>query len=173
MQKKYKQLEEEQKFEEQIFKKNHKFETKIDYTAIKAHEKEYMNKVEERNQKLREAMKSSTISETDFSPFVYRDESKIEEERQKFKRRLNFENKIKSVHVNINPEKRKQMDIEIDRGKNPLKYHFLSQKALTKEQIYEEFENFEVNSNGRELGKNYLRQLPSITDGSRIRQTNS
>jgi len=49
------------------------------------------------------------------------------------------------------------MDIEIDKGKNPLKYHFLSQKSLTKQQIYEEFETFEVNANGRELGKNYLR----------------
>ena len=49
------------------------------------------------------------------------------------------------------------MEIERDRGKNPLKYHFLSQKALSKEQIYEEFTDFDVNVNGRELGKNYLK----------------
>ena len=62
IEKKYKQIEDEQKFEEDILKKNHKLSTKMNYDAIKEHEKEYMNKVEERNQKLREAMKASTIS---------------------------------------------------------------------------------------------------------------
>jgi hypothetical protein len=55
----------------------------------------------------------------------------------KYKRRLAFEKKVKAIPIAINPEKRKQVEIEIDRGRNPLKYHFLSQKALSKEQIYE------------------------------------
>jgi hypothetical protein len=55
--------------------------------------------------------------------------------------------------VAINPEKRKEVQIAIDRGLNPQKYHFLSQKALSKEQIYEEFDHFEINVNPKEIGK--------------------
>lgn len=39
------------KFEEDILKKNHSLSTKFDYGALKKHEKDYMNKVEERNKK--------------------------------------------------------------------------------------------------------------------------
>ena len=86
-------------------------------------------------------MKNSTINDrgTEFSPFYNRDEDKVDTERQKYKRRLDFQKKIKSIPISINPEQQKKIEIEIDRGKNPLKYHFLSQKALSKEQIYEQF----------------------------------
>ena len=51
-----------------------------------------MAKVEERNKKLREAMMSSPVTarSTDFTTYVDRDEEKIEEERNKLKRRLDF-----------------------------------------------------------------------------------
>ena len=51
-----------------------------------------MTKVSERNQRLHEFMKNSTVNDrgTEFSPFYNRDEDKIDSERQKFKRRLDF-----------------------------------------------------------------------------------
>ena len=68
-----------------------------------------MTKVQERNQKLKDSMKNSNITarDTDFSPFYSRDEDKIDEERRKFKRRLDFQKKVKGIPVRVNPQKQK------------------------------------------------------------------
>lgn len=45
MEKKYKQIEEQMKFEEDLTKRNNRISIKIDYNAIKAHERQYMSMV--------------------------------------------------------------------------------------------------------------------------------
>lgn len=40
-----------------------------------------------------------------------------------------------------------KIEINIDKGKNPLKYNFLGQKALNDYQIYGEFKDFQINVN--------------------------
>jgi hypothetical protein len=60
---------------------------------------------------------------------------------------------LKELPVPVDDNKRLKIEIARDKGKNPVKYHFLSQKALDEEKIYEEFQDFEVNINPKELGK--------------------
>ena len=46
-----------------------------------------------------------------------------------------------------------------DKAKNPLKYNYLSNvAALTDEKIYEEFKDFEINIDVKELGNQYMKQ---------------
>lgn len=47
--------------------------------------------------------------------------------------------------------------IEIDKIKNPQKYRLLANKLLNDQQIYEEFKDFELNINRKEIGINYLK----------------
>ena len=54
------------------------------------------------------------------------------------------------------------MEIEIDKGHNKKKYNFLGQKSLNDFQIYGEFKDFQMKSDPKELGKEYLKELPSL-----------
>lgn len=46
-----------------------------------------------------------------------------------------------------------------DKLKNPKKYHFLSQKALSDEQIFDNFKDFDINIDFKDIGNNYLDQV--------------
>lgn len=56
---------------------------------------------------------------------------------EKLKHIKKFQGKIRLLNVNIDKEKKKEAMIQRDRAKNPVKYNFLSQKALSDEQIYD------------------------------------
>jgi hypothetical protein len=58
------------------------------------------------------------------------------------KRRKAFQDKLKEIHIDVDEGKKIMIEIARDKGKNPLKYHFLSQKALDDQQIYGEFHDF-------------------------------
>jgi hypothetical protein len=48
-----------------------------------------------------------------------------------------IENKIRLIPLKIDSEKKREIEIIGDKLKNKKKYHFLSQKALSDELIYE------------------------------------
>ncbi len=57
------------------------------------------------------------------------------------------------------------MQIMIDKVKNRKKYHFLSQKALSDEQIYNQFkQQFDVNADARSLGNKYMKEFSDVKD---------
>ena len=97
------------------------------------------------------------------------------EEKQKISRRDKYAKKVKrSVAVMIDESKKVKVEVAIDRGKNPKKYNFLGQKALNEFQIYGQFQDFELNNNPKQLGIEYLRQLPKINEGaSRVKKSRS
>lgn len=48
------------------------------------------------------------------------------------------------------------MQIRNDKVKNQKKYNFLSQKALSDEQIFDNFKEFDINVDRKGIGKQYL-----------------
>ena len=78
---------------------------------------------------------------------------KIEE---KIKRVKKFEDKLRSIPLRIDIDKKKEMLILNDKERNHKKYNFLSQKALSDEQIFDNFKEFDINIDRKEVGKHYL-----------------
>ena len=72
MERKFRQFEQEVKFEEEIIKKNHKMTMKLDHEAIKAHSKAYLTKVEERNANKSHSPQSADGSRENFNQFLGR-----------------------------------------------------------------------------------------------------
>ena len=58
--------------------------------------------------------------------------------------------------LKISEQKRKEKEIMSDKLKNRKKYHFLSQKALRDSQIYQEFKDFEINIDKKDVGNHYF-----------------
>ena len=97
MEKKYKEFEEEMKFEANLVKKSHKLQNKIDHEAIRAHQQSYLEKVEARKE--RQKSHSPLANEHHFTQFTARDEARVAQEREKFKRRQAFEKRLKEIPV--------------------------------------------------------------------------
>lgn len=141
---KYQTLLEQKKFEEEISKKNKKYMMKMDYEAIKEHEKKFVERMQERQINFQEGQEKalSASARTPFSIFLNRSDEKFMEEKQKRERRIKFQQKIDEIPISIDEAKKVKVEIAIDRSKNPFKYNFLSQKSLNEFQIYGEFKNF-------------------------------
>lgn len=56
----------------------------------------------------------------------------------------------------MDKERAHLLEIEKDKTKNPQKYHFLKMKNLTEEQIFKEFQDFEMDFDSKNIGKQYL-----------------
>ena len=58
---------------------------------------------------------------------------------EKIKKVKKFEEKVRLLPLKVDAEKKREAMIKQDKVKNSLKYHFLSQKALSEEQIFDHF----------------------------------
>lgn len=65
-----------------------------------------------------------------------RNEEQIEAEKEKFKRRMEFQQRLSEIPINIDDAKKIKIEIARDKAQNPLKYNFLRQKQLNDYQIY-------------------------------------
>lgn len=96
------------------------------------------------------------MPDSQFNVFTNRSQEKVKDQLEKKNRRWKYQQKIKQIPIQIDEAKKVKIQIALDKAKNPFKYNFLSQKSLNEFQIYGEFKNFSINSNPRQIGKNYL-----------------
>lgn len=61
----------------------------------------------------------------------FKTKEEVIQEEQKLQRRKNFNNKVRSIPVNINEEKRIQLEIDKDKSKNSLKYQLLNRRGFS------------------------------------------
>ena len=58
--------------------------------------------------------------------------------------------------ISIDDSKKIEIEIALDKAKDPFKYNFLGQKSLNDFQIFGEFKSFSISSDAKEIGKGYL-----------------
>ena len=97
-------------------------------------------------------------AKSDFILYLKRSEEKKGQEVNKIIKMKKYQEKINSIPIKIDQNKKEEKLIEIDKIRNPQKYRLLSQK-LQDQQIYEQFKNFAINIDRKELGINYLNEL--------------
>ena len=88
-----------------------------------------------------------------------RDQKELKELQEKVAKMKKYEERLRLMPLKIDEEKKKEAAIMQDKLKNMKKYNFLREKALSDQQIYEEFQNFDININKHELGRQYMEDL--------------
>jgi hypothetical protein len=156
----FKKEELKRSLERQIYIKNRRETLEIDLEQIKQHEKAYIQRIKERlnihhSNKSQPASRRSHSPEADFS-LHRKDAEEMRKLEEKIRRVKKFESKVRLLPVRIDGEKKKEMLILEDKARHQKKYNFLSQKALSDEQIFDNFKDFDINTSPKDIGNQYL-----------------
>ena len=115
---------------------------------IKEHEKAYVQRIKDRLNigSPKGLNKSADLAHSREQSFSLRKKDALEMKRleDKIKKVKKFEQKVRLLPVKVDADKKREAMIKQDKVKNSLKYHFLSQKALSEEQIFDHFKEFDV-----------------------------
>lgn len=63
-----------------------------------------------------------------------------------------LEEKRKQTKLKLDSQSSIKFEIMKDKTRNPQKYHFLKLKNLTDEQIFKEFQDYEIDFNSKSMG---------------------
>ncbi len=129
---------------------------------IKEHERAYIDRIKERlNLKAHNGKEQEKLSKSAEESFNLhrRSPSEMKKLEDKIRRVKKFESKLRLIPLRIDQEKKLEADIANDKLRNRHKYNFLSQKALSDEQIYREFKDFDINIDKKEVGNQYFQEF--------------
>ena len=103
----------------------------------------------------------------------FKAKEEVVQEEEKLRRRKNFNDKVRSIPVSINEEKRVQLEIEKDKSKNSLKYQLLNRRGFSDHEIYERSKKFSLPKSAKQIGDQYLEEVRLKNKGKHLEIANS